>query len=172
MTERSPQADVPPPAAAAVAAGASTAETPSSSDARVTPLRISPAAQLQRRLGGARRVLAGLDRRLAREAHHKPSLAARAVLRRDAGDAPGAIDDLHALVRLEPGNAAAWLALGQLLDDAEQWHAAAKCLLRATAVDPRLAPAWLALARVLIRLQRPDDALGALDRLTRLGSVR
>lgn len=125
-----------------------------------------------RRLGRPGRALAAYDRCLQRRPGDPRALLGRAELRARAGDRSGAIDDYHALVRIEPQRAGAWLALGRLLEQGEQWHGAAQCFGRAAALVPALEPAWYELGLVLLRLHRVDEAIAALRRIKSLQTPR
>ncbi len=68
----------------------------------------------------------------------------RGLLRRDAGDAPGAIDDLMAVVKTEPDDAAMWLELAALRWKRAEWSAAIADASQALRANPRLPRAlWL-----------------------------
>ena len=76
---------------------------------------------------------------------------------------------MQTLVAAQPdGNAAYWFNLAYLLEDAGRFDEAEPHFRRALALDPKLDRAWYGLGLVLIRLQRPAEALAALKKNTEL----
>ncbi len=97
------------------------------------------------------------------------ALASRAHLHAQLGRRDEALSDAQALTRAHPKRSAAdWFNLAYLLDEAGR-HADAELAFRqAVALDSKLDRAWYGLGLLLIRLQRFDEAIEALERNTEL----
>ena len=97
------------------------------------------------------------------------ALASRSHVRSQRGQRDEAFADLQALVAAQPDlSAAYWFNLAYLLEDAGCFAEAEPAFRRALALDAKLDRAWYGLGLVLIRLQRPDEALAALQKNTEL----
>lgn len=80
-----------------------------------------------------------------------------------------AIEDARALVAAHPRRSAAdWFNLAYLVEDAGELAEAERAFREAVALDPKLDRAWYGLGLTLIRQQRFDEAVAALQRNTQL----
>lgn len=118
------------------------------------------------RNGSANDVFSEMLRRWPHDAY---ALASRAHVRAQLGERGGAIVDARALVRLFPRRSAGdWFNLAFLLESADQLDQAERAFRQAITLDPKLDRAWYDLGLTLIRLQRFDEPIDALERNTEL----
>lgn len=119
------------------------------------------------RLGRADEAQRAFRTALSLNERDEGSRQALARLLAGGGDADAAHRALLAKADAQQ-DARTWLGIG-IADFNRQRHAVAEEAFRkATALDPALAAGWELLGRVLVRLQRDDEALPALDRALQL----
>jgi tetratricopeptide (TPR) repeat protein len=97
------------------------------------------------------------------------ALSSRSHLRAQLGQLDEALSDARRLTEAHPQRSAGdWFNLAYLLDACVRWTEAEAAFRKALSLDARLDQAWYGLGLVLIRLQRLDEALEALQRNTEL----
>ena len=114
-----------------------------------------------------------LDEMLRRWPMDAYALASRSHVRAQRGQRDEAIADLQALLAAQPErNSAYWFNLAYLLEDAGRYAEAEPAFRHALALDAKADRAWYGLGLVLIRLQRPDEAVAARKQNTKLQPMR
>jgi Flp pilus assembly protein TadD len=126
----------------------------------LAPIRLARLLIGAGRHSEAKRLLEGADR-LRRDATFLRLLA---EARLGAGDATGAAEALNEALRLAPGRAEIWSALGTLQLQHGDSQGALRSLREAVALDPRDASAWRAMAEAHERLGQSGPAAQARER--------
>jgi tetratricopeptide (TPR) repeat protein len=135
------------------------------------PLLVDPAAQTPRMAQGILALRAGrvelAQGHLEAAARAMPdSSEAHRILgmvRAARGHYASAVESLDTAVRLAPGDERARVALGRALSDAGDWERAEAVLVETTEAMPEAAEARWELADMYERLERPADAVAALQ---------
>jgi tetratricopeptide (TPR) repeat protein len=121
-------------------------------------------AQVLAAEGNKTAALAQLDRAIELCGPLDWVLVDKAQLELSLGRAEAALDTLGQLLAIQPDHLGAQLALGWTLLALEEYSRSLEVAQRVVGQSPESGEAWLIYGRALIGSDRPDEALGALDR--------
>jgi tetratricopeptide (TPR) repeat protein len=95
---------------------------------------------------------------------YSEALALRGVLKLEANNGPGAIDDLDHAVKADPGNAMAYLALGAAFNTMSRYDDAIRTIERGVALTPNSWQAYFEMGKAYVGKGDFEKALAELNK--------